>query len=407
MPLKSANLEDFPESDYAAELRRRSSALRFPPALEDQFLDEHIRRVTLRARIWSTLGVLLGIGFTVAQWLQDRAWTGVVLAHVLVIIPVSLAMAWLCWLPGHMRSYLRAARYLVPVLGINVAIAVAHAISRDAPEQLAMLSLFLIATFFFTGLRIRAASLAAAATLAAFAVAAPLLGVPTPLYAKCLVFVGIAAALGATIGRDVERSYRKRFLEQGLINELVERDGLTGLKNRRAFDEYMVRVWQQSLRGNGELAFLIIDIDHFKLYNDRYGHQAGDAALRKVADVVREFARRPFDIAARYGGEEFVIVVYDVSALAIPDFVERLRAAVEAIDIEHADADTGRLTVSIGAGIVRPVIGRTPKGALQLADESLYRAKQSGRNCCVIAGQEQYEALVTGSYRNPADAKRR
>ncbi len=408
MPINTANLDDFPESPYAAELRKQSSTLRFDERLEAEYLDEHLRRIQPRARIWTALAALLAGGFTIAQWLEDNSWSGGVLAHVLLILPISLAMAWLAWSPGHLRIYLRVATFLAPILGASVAIAAAQAVSRGAAEEMASLMLLLIATFFFVGLLFRAALIAGMAILVGFATAAGIANVSPPLLLKCVLFLAIGTSLGIAICRDVERSYRKRFLEQSLINELVDRDGLTGLKNRRAFDEHLLRVWQQCLRGEKDVAFLLIDIDFFKAYNDRYGHQAGDQALRKVANVIKEFARRPLDIAARYGGEEFVIILYDLAPTAVRSIAEQIRQSVENLQIENLDSEgTKVITVSIGAAVVRPAIGRTPKGALQLADEALYQAKLAGRNNCIFEGQAGYEALTTGSYRNPDAAKRR
>lgn len=396
------NLDDFPDSPYAGELRHRRRRLRFPAPLEDEYLDEHLRRVRNRARIWTALAVVLAVGFSIAQWREAGGWAPAVAAHFLVILPASVGMAWLAWSPGRMRAYLRVATVLAPVLGIAIAAAVADAVGTGRPEELASLTLVTIATFFFMGLLFRGALVAGTAILVTFAVSGALAGVAPALLAKCGLFLGIATLLGATIGWDVENSYRRRFLEQSLMAEMVDRDGLTGLKNRRAFDEHLLRVWQQSLRSNSELAVMMVDIDSFKRYNDRYGHQAGDEALRKVANVVREFARRPFDIAARYGGEEFSVTIYDIDAEAIEDIAERLRRAVEALEIEHPESGCSRfVTISVGVGVVRPKIDRTPQGLVQLADEALYQAKESGRNRCVINGREAYESLVTGKYRHP------
>lgn len=408
MPLKLDNLRELHESTFAAELKRESSWLRFPEALERDYFDEHLRRIRTRARIWTAAALLLALGFSIETWLADGRLSTGVLAHFLVILPVAAFMTWLAWSPGHLRTYMRVVRILAPLLGFSVALAVAQGISMGAAEELANLMLLLIATFFFLGLMFRAAMVAGAAILAGFAVGALAFGIPAPLFAKCFLFLLIGAAVGVAICLDVERSYRKRFLEQSLINELIDRDPLTGLRNRRAFDEHLTRVWQQSLRSRTELAFLMIDADHFKSYNDRYGHQAGDAVLQRIATVVQDFARRPLDIAARYGGEEFVVVIFDISRPAVADIAERLRAAVEQLGIEHADSSCSRcLTVSVGVAIVRPEIGRTPKGGLQLADEALYRAKKEGRNRCVIEGESEYASLVTGRYRNPDAARGR
>jgi len=123
----------------------------------------------------------------------------------------------------------------------------------------------------------------------------------------------LASSIAAIVYRDVEQSYRRNFLQAALIGELVARDDLSGLMNRRAFDEHIVAVWHQAARDQRPVALLMIDIDHFKGYNDRRGHLAGDFALRSVAKVIQGFARRPLDLAARYGGEEFAVVLYDLA----------------------------------------------------------------------------------------------
>ena len=117
----------------------------------------------------------------------------------------------------------------------------------------------------------------------------------------------ITAIVSAIVHRDMEVSHRHNFLETALIRTMASRDGLTGLMNRRALDDHLRRIWQQGLRDKRQVALLLIDIDHFKAFNDSYGHQARDSALREVAHVIDSSARRPFDLAARYGGEEFAV----------------------------------------------------------------------------------------------------
>jgi diguanylate cyclase (GGDEF)-like protein len=205
----------------------------------------------------------------------------------------------------------------------------------------------------------------------------------------------------------VEHAYRRNFLEDALISELVARDGLSGLMNRRAFDEHLLRVWQHALRDSRPIAVLFIDIDHFKRHNDNWGHQAGDLALRRVAQVIQGFARRPLDLAARYGGEEFAVILYDMTLPHIQDLAERLREAVQDLRSTPREATAGptgiEVTVSVGVGVAIPSIGRTPQGVVQLADEALYEAKQTGRNRVVVRGTDAYKLLDTGAFNTPRD----
>lgn len=402
------NLEDYPDSVYAKELRDRSFRRRFPGELEREYFDDHLRRIAPRAKAWTALATLIALGFTIAHLLADRSLSPRVLAHFLVILPASVAMAWLAWTPALRRVYMATTRILAPVLGIAVAAVVAQSLNQGQGEQLAMLMLLLVASFFFMGLLLIPALVTGAVILLSFSVSAALNGILPELHAVSFLYLLIAAAVGATICREVEHSYRRRFLEQALMGELIDRDGMTGLRNRRAFDEHLTRVWKQSLRNHSELAVMMADIDYFKPYNDRYGHQAGDAALRNVAGVIHDFSRRPFDIAARYGGEEFAIVIYDASHSAVVEMAKRLREAVEELQIENLGSECSKfVTISIGVGIVQPAIDRTPQGLVQLADEALYCAKESGRNGFVFNGATEYGRLVTGTYRNPGADRRR
>ena len=125
---------------------------------------------------------------------------------------------------------------------------------------------------------------------------------------------------------------------------------------------------------------LLVDVDHFKAYNDRYGHQAGDRALRHVAQVLQKLVPRPQDLLARYGGEEFAVLLYDLDAAEIDKLAQRMRKAVVGLALEHRDSGAGVVTISVGVAIVEPSLERHARGAVQLADEALYQVKTRGRN---------------------------
>jgi diguanylate cyclase (GGDEF)-like protein len=180
---------------------------------------------------------------------------------------------------------------------------------------------------------------------------------------------------------------------------MAQLDALTGAKNRRIFDEHLARVWQQAARDRRSLAILLLDVDHFKTYNDHYGHQAGDHALRQVARTAQAFIRRPLDIFARYGGEEFAAVLYDVDGSSAEGIADQMRRAVEALAIEHVASRTAVvITISVGVAVVEPTRERNSGGALQLADQALYEAKVKGRNRVKLMDETQYRQLVTGAF---------
>ncbi|MEX5748059.1 diguanylate cyclase [Massilia sp. X63] len=165
-------------------------------------------------------------------------------------------------------------------------------------------------------------------------------------------------------------------------------DGLTGLANRRRFDEYLRGESARAARAGQPLALIMLDVDYFKKFNDRYGHQAGDACLIRVAHALAAGTRRTGDLAARYGGEEFSIVLPNTGAGQACYIGESLRGAIEALDIAHADASTGRVTISIGVAIQAAQDAGDPDALMQLADVALYRAKEAGRNCVVLSGDK-------------------
>jgi diguanylate cyclase (GGDEF)-like protein len=186
-----------------------------------------------------------------------------------------------------------------------------------------------------------------------------------------------------------------------VLSESANRDSFIGIHNRRMFDEHMQRLWQQATRERVPLALLLVDLDHFKAFNDRRGHQAGDACLAKVASVLPVAARRPFDLAARYGGEEFAVLLYDVHRERVEEICRQLHASLQKAALEHpASPVSEHVTFSIGVACVEPNVGRHPEGFIQLADEALYAAKERGRNRTVIMDRE-YETLTTGAFRIP------
>jgi diguanylate cyclase (GGDEF)-like protein/PAS domain S-box-containing protein len=180
--------------------------------------------------------------------------------------------------------------------------------------------------------------------------------------------------------RDVSA---RKLLEEKLA-ALAMTDGLTGIANRRAFDEALEREWKRTLRHGIQMSLLLLDIDHFKPFNDQYGHQVGDDCLRAVAQAAAS-AVRGSDIVARYGGEELAIILPQVDVAGAWETAEKVRRVIEELWIPHAGNPEGGgwVTVSMGAATALARIGgtmRMPEGLLQAADHALYRAKQGGRN---------------------------
>lgn len=164
------------------------------------------------------------------------------------------------------------------------------------------------------------------------------------------------------------------------LQRLSATDGLTGIANRRMYDELAIREWRRCERMNKPLALVMIDVDHFKLFNDKYGHQAGDECLRKVAGQVGKVAPRATDLAARYGGEEFVLVLGETDTDGAKWIANRLRQQVSELNIPHYATESRHVTISCGVASVVPEASLTLEVLLKSADYALYQAKKSGRD---------------------------
>ena len=165
------------------------------------------------------------------------------------------------------------------------------------------------------------------------------------------------------------------------LEKLSTIDGLTGIANRRFFDNQLVLEWQRSIRSKAPLTLIMLDIDFFKPFNDNYGHCAGDECLRKVASSIAGSMRRTTDIAARYGGEEFVCLLPDTTLEGAVQIGEQLRSNIVDLKIPHDHSQiANHVTLSVGCATATPSLESYPKDLLILADTNLYRAKKNGRN---------------------------
>jgi diguanylate cyclase (GGDEF)-like protein len=183
------------------------------------------------------------------------------------------------------------------------------------------------------------------------------------------------------------------------LKQLSATDALTGIGNRRAFDAALATEWGHAMRDGSTISLLFIDVDLFKAFNDFYGHPAGDACLRIIADTIEQGVRRPLDFVGRFGGEEFVALLPGVDSAGALDMAEKLRGAVIAGPVPHARSPFGVVTVSVGAATAAPLPGSTALDLLGAADRALYLAKRAGRN--------RTEASILPSAQSTADADMR
>ncbi|MDJ0711036.1 MAG: diguanylate cyclase [Woeseiaceae bacterium] len=192
--------------------------------------------------------------------------------------------------------------------------------------------------------------------------------------------------------KDVEIAERTAELETAndKLRSQSKRDPLTKIANRREFDAFEKRVWNLGARENMPVAVVLVDIDHFKAYNDTLGHQAGDNCLKLVAKALEACANRPLDLVARYGGEEFVAVLGGAAVADALIVAENMRNAIMDLEMVHPKTDEGIVTVSVGAASLVPTHDEEATSLVKAADDALYRAKASGRNCVVFRREDDF-----------------
>jgi len=328
-------------------------------------------------------GVLMGAGiggmhYTGMAAMRSTAMhhyePGIVVLSLLVAVGFSTLALWIGFSvrdQTRYREWLRVVGGSVMGLGIAAMHYTAMAGVRYAPD--AMLSFSSAGT-----VQVGALGEAAVAVVAAVV----------------LVTGRVTAALDKRRFRDLEAAQIELLETQEqlretneLLSELSYRDSLTGLHNRRHFDAVFETEFRRAARSRASLSLLMIDVDHFKAFNDTYGHQHGDDCLREIAQALEHGPRRAHDCVARYGGEEFVVLLPGANTADAVKIAEKIREAVLALKIEHAGSDTAPCaTVSIGVCSCKPKISGSSKEILRDADTALYVAKGMGRNRVAMCG---------------------
>jgi diguanylate cyclase (GGDEF)-like protein len=359
--------------------------LRFPDAdLEQQFLLNY--RTAARPWIRVSLVVALStvLGFTVIDhWLlvgprlaRPDIWRfGLQLPLVLIMMVLTTPRLYLRW-------YQPAIQAAAPLFGVGTVLMAVEATPAQLPLVAARLLLAAFYFYFMLGLTFKAALRTNLLLIGAYAAAA-VWGAIAPSVASYSLFVLLCANLIGGAGcYALEYANRVAFLERRRLAEVATHDGLTGLLNRAALEEQARSLWQHAQVARLPVSVMLIDIDHFKAYNDRYGHQAGDRCLQEVAAAIRSAARRrPLDVVARYGGEEIIAILVDGDRADAVSAAGRVLRAVADLGIAH-DGSTTRpyLTVSIGVTTVRPGGDYSHEHAVRRADIALYAAKEHGRD---------------------------
>jgi diguanylate cyclase (GGDEF)-like protein len=391
---------DLPDSPHARQLRAGFPWLTFNPELESEFRRTHFDENLIHTRVNLCVAVVITIAFSAMESMVlspelNRVPNAI---HILLIVPALLMGLAASFSASRHRIYPPLAMIASTLVGLGVAAINIIATLGGVSILFSCLMLTIIFIYFMGGLIFYRAVAANVIVMFVYIAAGTVLQLPGREFAYDAFAMVAANLFGASVVYMHEKTSRMRFLEACLLREMVARDGLTGIQNRRMFDQHIQRVWQQAVREKERVAVLLVDVDCFKDYNDRYGHQAGDECLRAVAVSLSQCARRPLDFVARYGGEEFAVVLYEASREYVAEVLTRIQRSIAELNIPHeASRVASRLTVSIGAAFILPSGSRTHDGLIQLADEALYSAKEQGRNRVVVM-EAEYHTLRTGRF---------
>lgn len=378
--------------------------MRFPGALEQRFLNDGARRRLRYCCLSGVLSLLVFNGFLVVDYLMvnDIFWLAVQL-RMGVFTPVAAVLLLLGWLaPGWVLRYIPplVVEGIVLVSGLCAAASLAFILSttHSPLSQYYHVGFTVVVMYGNLVQRLRF-WYAVVLSLAIYAIhIGAVLMVPSSeprLIVPILFLMAATVCFSLTANYAFERDERKRYLrslrQSGLLNDLGDAhqrlqelsriDVLTGLYNRLHFQEHLQKVWQRAERDRDEVSIVMIDVDHFKKYNDRHGHPAGDVCLSRVADALTASARRPTDLVVRFGGEEFIVLLPHTGAPMARQVAERIRQAVESLGLSHGGSDTAPVvTVSVGVATVRAGGRQGAAELISAADAALYRAKAQGRN---------------------------
>jgi len=384
---------------YEDQLDKGFESLRFGDFLEDEFRQEYLEDNFQKSRLVIGLSLIVVVGVTLVNMFGSSGSSSFMGKFGFTLMTPMLLLTLISSYIGHRVIYQTLLALSALVIGVVGSVVDVQAALAGQSYYFAGQVGWIFMIWSLLGLLFTAAAALCAVVSMIYLGLAAYVGLPgEQLFFEGFMLLNINL-LGGYSCYKIEFGARQTFLDSRILNQLAERDGLTGLYNRRKFDEYMERIWRQSRREQRQLTVMLIDIDHFKPYNDLYGHQAGDDALKQVASVIAGSVQRPLDLAARYGGEEFALVLYAPEQDYITRLPELLRQEVLNLGaVYEAATHTKVLSVSVSVSVLNPDTKRSLAGAIQMADEALYQAKEDGRNRVVIK-QSGVTEIETGRFR--------
>lgn len=355
--------------------------------LDQAFRAFYIERMLPITR--AALGLWLALVITVSvldAFLMPSAFVEQTLTLRIMTMLVPLAAALGATFLVKQRRWLPYVTAVAALLAGAAALVVsAKAIQTGAADVYWSLLFATFCIYLILGLTLRQSICTAWPLFIGYLAASSASGLPAHEAVYGSLFLGLLNLVGTFASYYLERNAREVFDNKRELLRLARTDGLTGLFSRRAFDQHLRQIWKQAQRDEKRVAVVVADIDHFKLYNDCYGHRMGDGCISAIADVVAASVGRPLDMVARYGGEEFVIALYDPTTSFLEAFARGLCQKVTDLDIEHkASETTPVVSLSIGAAITEAAGHVSGDQLIRQADDALYEAKNQGRNRPII-----------------------
>lgn len=399
---------------FRERLGRLLPPLTFAEPLESQYRNWHVEHARERVQysMLPAMGVILILalaGGPVAELRQTLFAADqqriVDLLRFVVILPTCTAML----LVTYTKVYARWLPFTAPLVAMIQGLCLIIfdlLMHRQGYTLSAVMPMLVLSAYMLFGMMHIQATVIATSLVAAYGVSGWIADINSGQRLFDVAMTCFALVLGYCFHYSFARTQRLNWFRNMMLTDTVHRDALTNIGNRRMFDVQVERLWNQAIRTRVPIALLLVDLDHFKAFNDHAGHQAGDACLVRVAGAIAMSARRPLDLAARYGGEEFVVLLFDVKRDRVEELCRELHANVAALQLPHPASGVGlHVSVSIGAACVEPQTGRQHEGLIQLADEALYAAKEGGRNRTIVMDRE-YATLTTGAFRTPRSRTR-
>lgn len=407
-----ASQNGVPGDGYAAQHARGFKWLRFSQPLEREYLSHMRLQQRFGALVCSASAMALWFAFMIfdlvrLDWgpeIAEERWDTLAVATMRLLTFIALGL--LTWVLATHRipaSYHYLSLFVLVLISFSGALSASFYEKRNLPHvELAEFAI-IMAAFLPVGLTFRQSILAAIGIASSVTVAGAVMGDPLHLaehvrLSLLLLFAAFVGSVGAYLREHAERD---QFLLRRILHQRAMFDPLTGIGNRRFFDEQAETAVKQARRERADLHFAILDVDHFKLFNDHYGHHAGDVALRRVAQTIRSSLRRPLDVTARLGGEEFGLILYGASQHEAERIVQEIVSAIAALGIAHEASPTGA-SLTVSAGLARFDGQEAIEHLYRRADQLLYEAKSLGRNrsraepSTIAQGRPAWQRRLTG-----------